>query len=205
MKKLLVFLGLALVLTFPGLVQAEGLGEDLSGDLSGKYAISIMFKGIFPEEDEADNTILWGGAVEYYLNEYMAVEVEAGYASISDEYEGVEFGEISFVPLLANFKVRYPEGQINPFVYAGVGVLFPNYKEAGWIENLGISVDMSPGFAFQVGAGADFWVVENIALFAKGGYLWSEVEAEASAFGVTAKTDLNVNHFFCGGGAKIVF
>lgn len=174
-------------------------------DLTGKWGINANIIGLLPDDKDLDNVVLYGGSLEYNFTSFLAGEIEVGYAEMDDEFESIKFGEISYVPLLVNLKVRYPEGKINPFIYAGLGAVFVDYEEEPWVKNLGVSLDVNTGFAYQIGAGADLFIADNVALFTKLGYLWSEVEAEASVTGYTATADIEIDYFFVGGGVKIVF
>jgi len=196
MKKILL---LALVLLFATTSAATG------EDLAGKWGINANITGIFPDDDDLDNVVFYGGSLEYNFTSYLASEIEVGYTEMDDEFESLKFGEASYVPLLVNLKARYPEGNINPFIYAGLGVAFADYEEEQWVKDLGASLDVGTGFAYQIGAGIDVFIADNIALYTKLGYLWSEVEAEASVTGYTATADVELDNFFVGGGVKIVF
>ncbi|MCQ9208254.1 MAG: porin family protein [Omnitrophica bacterium] len=196
MKKILL---LTLVLFFA--VTSFAVAEDLAG----KWGINAEIMGLFPSDDDTDETLFYAGSLEYNFTSNLAGEVEIGYAQMDDELESLKFGEASFVPLMVNLKVRYPEGKFNPFIYGGLGVIFADYEEEQWVKDLGVSLDVGTGFAYQIGAGVDIFIADNTALYAKLGYLWSEVESEASVTGYTTTADIELDHFFVGGGIKIVF
>lgn len=196
MKKILL---LSLALFF--LATSVALAEDLKG----KWGINANIMGLFPDASDTDNAVLYGGSLEYNFTSYLAGEIEVGYAEMDEDFESLKLGETSYVPLMANLKVRYPEGNFNPFIYVGLGMVSADFEEEQWVKDLGASLDVGTGFAYQIGAGVDIFFADNVALYTKLGYLWSEVEAETSVTGYTATADVKLDSFFVGGGAKIVF
>lgn len=174
-------------------------------DLEGKWGLSANLMGVFPDDSDLEDEILYGGAIEYNFTSVLAVELETGYVKVDDVYQSVKFGEARYIPLMFNLKARYPEGSLNPFIYGGVGIAFAEYKEEDWLRDLGINLDLGTGLAYQVGGGIDIFIADNVALYGKLAYFWSEVDASAYVSTYTVNADVDLNTFTAGGGIKVIF
>ena len=70
---------------------------------------------------------------------------------------------------------------------------------------MGLSLELDNGFAYQIGGGVDIFIAENIALFGKVSYLWTEIDATARALGLSLTAEVELDSLNAGGGIKVIF
>lgn len=205
MKKVLL---LTLVLSF-GLTQvvwAEWVAwRSWQADKTGRWSAGVIVKGVFPDEEEDDVMASYGAVLEYNFTSILTAEIEASYTQEDEHVEGVKFAEVNYTPLLFNLKARYPKGRLKPFIFAGVGVMFVNLEAEEWIKRTGANIGVGTGLAYQMGGGIDYFIAENVAFYTRVGYLWSQVGAEAAVTGYSNPAKVELDHFFSGGGIKMLF
>jgi len=203
-KGFLVALVFAVVVAIPFVAYAEGVK-----DMTGKTAVGLVAGGVFPKDNDIDNTWYLGGNFAYGINEYFAVGAEVGYTLWEDEEAGVDYGDIRAVPLLADVYLRYPTElgaqTVIPYIIGGIGVVFWDYDESSLLENNSITVNMDNSLGVKIGGGVDYFVSNNVALNLEGFYLWSEADASISAFGTYAAATVDTDSWIVTGGLKYYF
>jgi len=178
-------------------------------DLTGKVSGGLVGGGVFPADDDIDSTWYVGGNLAYSISNYIAIGGEVGYSSWEDENNGLDYGDVRAIPLLADLYLRHPidmDGQLFlPYAVVGVGVVFFDYDESSLLESNGIEVDMGTELGVKLGAGFDYFVQEDVALNFEGSYLWSDTDMTVAAFGQQASADIDTDSWMIVGGVKIYF
>ena len=202
-----------IVLLLLGGIAPQAMARDAK---ESPWDISVLGGAWFPKEDDQDASGYVAGRLTYNINEHVGVGIESGWASFGQEADVTgdgkddDLGDIQAIPLLANLFLRLPleatENKLVPYAVGSVGVIFWDYNESSLLTSNNISIDGDTSFAARVGGGADFYITDNVAIFAEGGYLWSEYEAQGSIGGVvvTAPT-VDTNAAYAVGGLKIAF
>jgi outer membrane protein len=202
MKKMLVIAMMFVICT----VMAAAYAQE---ELTNRFSLGVVGGGIFPKDNDIDDSWYVGGNAAYGINDYLAVGVESGYTQWKVEESGDDYGDVSAVPLLADLYVRYPlkvgENTLVPYFVGGIGVVFWNYEESSLLTSNGISVDMDPELGIKAGLGVDFFLTKNLALNLEGSYLWSEADMSVSAFGLNAAAEVDTDAWFVTGGIKYYF
>ncbi|MBI1884395.1 MAG: outer membrane beta-barrel protein [Chlamydiae bacterium] len=220
MKKL-VIVGLMMVLS-GGFAMAE-MDEVKKG-----FYIEGQVSAMIPTEDGLQTGVYSNGRLGYRFNDYMGLEVESGYANISEDPDVVDY---DLIPLLLNARLHPIKGEkFDPYLVGGLGVLFVdvNVDEEGVVDeasallgvdlsafNTSVSVDADAdeAFAGQIGIGALYHFNDNIAAFleVRGFFAQTDVhvkEIVTSDVG-SAKTEIDDEMKFhsvvVGGGLRIKF
>ena len=196
---------LLLVMVLVTCVASVGYAQELSK----RFDIGISGGGVFPKDSEIDTAGYIGGNIAYGVNEYIAIGGEAGYTKWKDEENSIHYGDVTAVPLLADLYLRYPidmgEKKLVPYGVGGIGVVFWDYEESSLLKDNNISVNMGSKLGVKLGAGADFFLTNNIAINLEGSYLWSDANMTVSAFGTTASATIDTDSWFLTGGLKYYF
>lgn len=177
--------------------------------IAQRFFIGVLGGGVFPKDSDIDNSLYVGGKLGYGLNEYFALGAEVGYTSWDDTEEGVDYGDVQAVPLLANLYLRYPlelgGRTFVPYLLGGIGVIFWDYEEGALLKSYGITVDMDPKLGVKAGGGFDYFLTENFALSLEGAYVWSDADMSVVAFGAYAATTIDTDFWILSGGLKYYF
>lgn len=201
-----VFLASLIGLLFLGGMVPQAMARDVEGS---KWDVSILGGAFFPKEDDQDAGGYGGGRLTYNINEHAGLGIESGWSSFNQELDGVDYGDVRAIPLLANLFLRLPleatENKLVPYAVGSIGVIIWDYEESSLLTDNGISVEGDTSFAARIGGGADFYIADNIAIFAEGGYMWSEYEAEVSAGGSVIAGTVDTDAAYAVGGIKIGF
>lgn len=201
-----VFLVSLIVLLLLGGMVPQAMARDVEGS---KWDVSILGGAFFPKEDDQDAGGYAGGRLTYNINKHTGLGIESGWSSFNQELDGVDYGDVRAIPLLANLFLRLPleatDNKLVPYAVGGVGVIIWDYEESSLLTDNGISVEGDTSFATRVGGGADFYITDNIAIFAEGGYIWSQYEAEVSAGGSVVADTADTDAAYAVGGIKIGF
>jgi len=166
-----------------------GVASNASGKISYKNAAAIT------------------GLAGYHFNDYVAGEAELGYASVDyDKISGsgtvgaVTFsgtatlnGHTDVVMGVANAIVT-PLGRSRFSPYVGAGLGFANLDShlnsvsaAGVTQTVNAS-ESETDFAFDVLAGFDYAVTDNLLLGGRYRYLWINTSSSATSGGLTTKS-----------------
>lgn len=172
---------------------AVGMGKSALADEGGLcfhgFYIEPNVQAYIPFDDNLDSTVYAGGKAGYQWNEWLALEVELGWAnpSITDSSD-----DVTLVPLLINARINLWPGVycVDPYVFGGVGVSFND------TSNAGTTIDSS--FAGQIGGGAEYHINEWVSIYGDLRFFFSEPDS-------TGLNDVSLNAFLIGGGAVIRF
>lgn len=198
----LVFVAFVLV---PFTVHAEGVK-----DMTGKASVGVVTGTVFPKDSDIDNTwYVIGGNFAYGINEYLAVGAEVGYTTWEDKEDGIDYGDIRAIPLLADVYLRYPTElgaqTVIPYAIGGIGVVFWEYDESSLLEANSVVVDMDNSLGIKIGGGVDYFISESLALNLEGSYLWSDADASIAAFGTYTEATVDTDSFILTLGFKYYF
>jgi opacity protein-like surface antigen len=116
----------------------------------------------------------YGASVGMDFGRYSGVEVAAdGYGPTLRASQRGAIGEYALWTIIPQIRLRYPllEGRLTPYLIAGVGVGFTEFKNRK-PHGIGLSIHARDTSAVgSVGAGIDYFVVNNIAVGAETKYL----------------------------------
>jgi len=196
MKQLLVSI-FALFFIFSAMTSyAAGPGPYYAGVFGG-YVIPDKMKlenGSESRDVSFKNSWALGAKVGYILPswKYLALEAEYFYLAKQDVDEAGASGNYSANNLMFNALLRYPEGNIHPFLGAGIG--------CSWaaVSDLNAPVDATGnGFAWQILAGVNFDIAPNWSADVAYRYFSSKYGIEG--VDITAKNNLlllGINYHF---------
>lgn len=183
---------LALLVLVTGLVTtrfAQADGEEMAWTLHGLY-VEPNFQAFVPFNDNLDVAPFVGGKVGYQWNQYVAVEVDAGWTNPDLDQDA---GDVTVVPLLFNARVNLWPGvyMVDPYLFGGIGVSFND------IEVVGDDVDIDNSFAGQIGGGVEYHFNENVSGYLDMRFYFSDPDLSTSVLG---ESDVDLNSFLVGGG-----
>lgn len=172
----------------------------------GKLEGGVNVSGILPDEDIDDTTYV-GGTLNYGLYEWLAIGGEVGWSDSNIDIDGINLGDLSAVPVLANAIFRFQnESQVVPYGKVGAGVIFFNFDESSLLNTLNIDIDVDDAFAIKIAGGFDWFLNDNTAVNFEIGYLFSEADISGSLAGTSLGNDkINTDHLIIGGGLKFIF
>lgn len=203
LNKLLLSGVLAVILAAGGSLQAYAFdAERLNFGITGAAAI--------PADEDLETTAYIGGRLTYEFTDNVELGVESGYHEYKDEADGIHFGDITGIPLLAIGSLKFPieatDNALVPYVTGGVGVVFWDYKESSIVKDSGLGLGSDTSFTVRAGAGVEFNVNDNLALYGEGSYMWSDYDVSLALTGSTVgSTSVEMDTIFVGGGVKLSF
>jgi len=226
MKKILSICLVVFVVMSSTFVLAEESRNDLGmyvgivGGMVFPNKISLTDKGPnnIPLQDlTMDNSAVLGAKIGYtpsFLNKILSVEIEYNHIfgpNVGNQYwytsSGYNFtvqANTSMDTIFMNFKVRYPTGRFHPYVGVAPGWVWMKVSDLTQSVNVGgarfTSTPLSTSannFAYQILAGVEYDVVNNISLdlgykFLQGKPSWTEMDGTVSLNFVT----LGLNYKF---------
>ncbi|MBU0768511.1 MAG: porin family protein [Proteobacteria bacterium] len=207
MKKRICLVLVAVIFVVWGNSLALGEENDI---FVNKFGVAMNISAVCPVDSDADNTVYLGGALTYDFIKYLGVGISSGWARWKEEFDGIEYGYVTGIPVLGDIYLKLPfeltdEFKVVPYGVAGFGMMFWDYEESSLLKDNGISVDVDPSFAMRFGGGVDFFITENFAIFGEVSYLYSDARVKASAFGAQAEATMDTDAWIFGGGVKFVF
>jgi len=159
------------------------------------------------------------------LNDFFVVGVETGHMQYDMDFAvnpvgttGVQgkMGSMEILPLLARLRIQYPmedysefsdvKFRFSPYASIGVGGLFTNFEEDGYVNSTGNSFSTdSSALAGKYGLGFDFYINEQFALNLEGSFVDTDVKMNVFNQGIANTEDVHQNSWLIGGGAKYSF
>jgi opacity protein-like surface antigen len=153
-------------------------------------------EAFIPLEDGLETSVYLGGDVGYQWNEWWELFISAGWAE--SDIENVN-GDVSVIPVLLNARFNLWPGvyAVDPYVFGGIGASFNDISVAGLP-----GVDIDDSFAGQIGAGADYWITEQLSISLQLRFFFSSADIEPS---VAGDDDVELNALQIGGGVRWTF
>lgn len=184
MKK---FLTVAMMFLTLGIAYADN-GESMT-TLHGFY-IAPELDAFIPTNDDIDTTVFVGGKVGYQWNEWVALEIEPGWAN--SDFSG-DIGDVTTIPLLFNARLTPWPGvyMVDPYLFGGVGVGFNSID----LAIPGVEIDNS--FALQIGGGAEYHINESLSAFLDLRWMFNEPDVNIELNG---EDSVDLSAFVIGGG-----
>jgi outer membrane protein OmpA-like peptidoglycan-associated protein/opacity protein-like surface antigen len=138
-----VYFGFFAGYVIPEDLKLQGGGTDMKIDLKNNAGYGLKLGYIFP-------ALKW-----------LATEMEYAHIQSQDVNEPGSSGEFKADNLMANLVVRYPKGNIHPYIGGGVGWSWGDFKATGpVIDSIN---DKDNAFAWQVLAGVNFEITPKLS------------------------------------------
>jgi hypothetical protein len=160
MIKQLIFgsLVLGMCAASPGLVVAQER-EPHAGSTAAGFDVGAFV----PNDGEFDSSLLLSALYEYYLTPRLSLRTEFGWTDPGLERESTD--SLRQFPLRLDVNYNWEGGKWHPFVGAGVGAYFLQFKDNG--EPFG---DSETKAGFNLGGGIEYFLTRDLTLKAEGRY-----------------------------------
>jgi len=148
-----------------------GLSSDSNvkeGMNARRWAVEFSAGAAVPTEDGLGSGFSYGLNIHKQFTNTLGVEVflSRDTLSVEEGFAGLEAGRLDYTSLLLNGYLFIPvKGRILPFVFAGVGFYFYDYKPDSDPANPDKGV--VDRFALNLGAGMDYMISKRVALTAR--------------------------------------
>lgn len=113
--------------------------------------------------DQLDSATLFKGLYEYYVTPRVSLRASAGWSEPS--LKGSPIDKVRMIPIGLDIDYNWERGKWHPFVGAGLGANFMQYKRRG--ESLGESAT-KPNV--NAGAGIEYFLNRSVVLKGEGRY-----------------------------------
>jgi len=167
-------LALALVVSFTPVAKAAEAGPFYVGVFGGYVMPDDLENGRDISLDESYALGVKAGYIIPATKRWLAVELEYAYLGDQDLDESGASGEFNAMNLMLNAILRYPEGRIHPYVGAGIGWSFAEFKASG--GGLSHVDDDDSAFGWQLMAGVNFEITPNWSADLSYRYMQAEYE-----------------------------
>jgi hypothetical protein len=124
---------------------------------AGSTAVGIDVGGFLPRESGLDNALIVSGLLEYYLTPRVSLRTDFGLTNPGFSRESTD--SLRQIPLRMDVNYNWEGGKWHPFVGAGVGAYFLQFKDNG--HALGQS-ETKPGF--NIGGGAEYFTGRTVSI-----------------------------------------
>ena len=152
MKAQLLVCGLALCLGFPSAVAAQArMPHKDAGAIGGEVGIFL------PKEDALTTGPVLEGFYEYYLSPRDSIRLGVGW--LNPKFESESSDSLRQIRLAVDFVRNWEGGAVHPFVGAGLGTYFLQFRDNG--ENVGDSETKLGGTVF---GGVEFFTSDTFAV-----------------------------------------
>jgi opacity protein-like surface antigen len=120
-------------------------------------AVGADVGAFIPRESQLDTALIVNALVEYYLTPRVSLRTDIGLTDPGFSRESSD--SLRQIPLRLDVNYNWEGGKWHPFVGAGVGAYFIQFKDNG--ESLGGS-DTEPGF--NLGGGIEYFTGRTVSL-----------------------------------------
>jgi hypothetical protein len=124
---------------------------------TGSTAIGVDVGSFLPEEGQLDNALIVSALLEYYLTPRVSLRTDFGLTDPGFSRESTD--SLRQIPLRLDVNYNWEGGKWHPFVGAGVGAYFLQFKDNG--ASLGAS-ETKPGFNF--GGGIEYFTGRTVSI-----------------------------------------
>jgi opacity protein-like surface antigen len=139
-------------LVFPSVAAAQERAPH-----AGSTAVGVDVGTFFPAEAQLDNALIVNALLEYYLTPRVSLRTDFGLTNPGFTRESTD--SLRQIPLRVDVNYNWEGGKWHPFVGAGVGAYFLQFKDNG--EALGQS-ETKPGV--NVGGGVEYFTGRTVSL-----------------------------------------
>ena len=123
---------------------------------AGSTAVGIDVGTFLPRESQLDNALIVNALLEYYVTPRVSLRTDFGLTDPGFSRESTD--SLRQIPLRLDVNYNWEGGKWHPFVGAGAGAYFLQFKDNG--EAFGKS-ETKPGF--NVGGGIEYFTGPNSA------------------------------------------
>jgi len=204
----------ATVLCLIGLfISKSAVAEDANGRFS--IGASIAYTDIASTGKGVNigfsESILYSGALTYYMGDYASCEVSVGYLQLDAEGStngtAFDFGELQQFPILLTARYHLPieEGRVSLYIGGGIGYYINNFNTSQVVTLSGGEIDTENGFAFHLSSGIELHINRNAALSVDLKYIWNEADGAFNMVGLSENDDIDLNTVSIGIGFRVFF
>jgi opacity protein-like surface antigen len=151
-KRVLALLVIVSCMLWPGVSVAQERAPH-----AGSTAVGIDAGIFMPSADQLDNALIVNALLEYYVTPRVSLRTNFGLTDPGFSQESVD--SLRQIPLRLDANYNWERGKWHPFVGAGVGAYFLQFKDNG--QTFGES-ETKPGF--NVGGGIEYFTGRTVAL-----------------------------------------
>jgi opacity protein-like surface antigen len=155
------FLG-SVVLSSCLMLPTEGAAQERVPH-TGQTALGVDIGAFVPKDDQFDEALLINALFEYYLTPRVSLRTSFGLTDPGYRTESID--SLRQVPLRVDVNYNWEGGRWHPFVGAGVGAYFLQFKDNN--QPFGDS-ETKPGF--NLGGGVEYFFTRTVAFKGEGRY-----------------------------------
>jgi opacity protein-like surface antigen len=152
LKRALGVLVLGLCIISPRAVAAQERAPH-----TGSTAVGVDVGTFIPRDNQLDPALIVNALLEYYLTPRVSLRTDFGVTNPGFSRESSD--SLRQIPLRADVNYNWEGGKLHPFVGAGVGAYFIQFKDNG--QALGDS-ETKPGF--NLGGGLEYFTGRTVSL-----------------------------------------
>lgn len=139
------------------IVSAEVAAAQERAPHAGSTAVGVDVGAFVPTENQLDNALILSVLLEYYVTPRVSLRTDFGLTDPGFARESVD--SLRQIPLRLDVNYNWEGGKWHPFVGAGVGAYFLQFKDNG--QTLGES-QTKPGF--NLGGGVEYFTGRTVSL-----------------------------------------
>jgi len=124
---------------------------------TGSTAVGVDVGAFIPRDSQFDSALILSALIEYYVTPRVSLRTDFGLTDPGFKRESVD--SLRQVPLRVDVNYNWEGGKWHPFVGAGVGAYFLQFKDNG--ESFGESETKA---GFNVGGGIEYFTGRTVAL-----------------------------------------
>jgi opacity protein-like surface antigen len=124
---------------------------------AGSTAVGIEAGAFIPSEDQLDTALIISALLEYYLTPRVSLRTDFGLTDPG--FSSGSADSLRQIPLRLDVNYNWEGGKWHPFVGAGVGAYFLQFKSNG--ESFGES---ETELGFNVGGGIEYFTGRTVSL-----------------------------------------
>jgi len=151
-RRVLGVLMLGSFMIWPGMAAAQERAPH-----AGSTAVGVDVGAFVPADNQLDNALVVSALLEYYLTPRVSLRTDFGLTDPGFTRESTD--SLQQIPLRLDVNYNWEGGKWHPFVGAGVGAYFLQFKDNG--HALGDS-QTKPGF--NVGGGIEYFTGRTVSL-----------------------------------------
>jgi hypothetical protein len=151
-RRALGILVLGSCLTLPGVAAAQERAPH-----TGSTAVGVDVGTFIPRDTQLDPALIVNALVEYYLTPRVSLRTDFGLTDPGFSRESTD--SLRQIPLRADVNYNWEGGKWHPFVGAGVGAYFIQFKDNG--QALG---DSETKAGFNLGGGVEYFTGRTVSL-----------------------------------------